>query len=503
MTLTARVSVFFLAVLAAVLMGFSGALFWLTRVHLYRQVDERLESAIQTLAAAAEEDGPLMEWEPKDRRLTLGQADTIQEVRWLVSGRQNEVIDSSPNLASNNFLADRLSELENSTVSVSVVQHQGETWRLIQRCLSSSETVHSPDSPATPNSKGRHPILILTAALSLKPTQATLWNLAATSITLSVGLWMLAALAGRWLCRRALVPVTLMAQTARTMNGAHLDRRLPSPDTHDELEDLSHAFNDLLNRLQESFERQQRFTGDASHQLRTPLTSMLGQMEVALRRGRSADDYRHVLNQVNEQAGRLHQIVEMLLFLARADAEAQFPQGEKLYLTVWLRDHLKARSGHKRADDLRLESSEKEPLWVLAQPALLGQLVDNLLDNACKYSQPGSPITLRVSREEQSVLLTVKDKGQGISADDIGHVFEPFYRSSEMRQKGIGGIGLGLSVARRIASAFGGSIEVKSEPGSGTEFVLRFPDPTDVTHDMNSSACHNGPIVENRDRMQA
>jgi signal transduction histidine kinase len=294
-----------------------------------------------------------------------------------------------------------------------------------------------------------------------------------------------------------------MAQTARSMNGAHLDRRLPSPDTHDELEDLSHAFNDLLNRLQESFERQQRFTGDASHQLRTPLTSMLGQIEVALRRGRSADDYRHVLNQVSEQAGRLHQIVEMLLFLARADAEAQFPQGEKLYLTVWLGDHLKARSGHKRADDLRLESSEKEPLWVLAQPALLGQLVDNLLDNACKYSQPGSPITLRVSREEQSVLLTVKDKGQGISADDIGHVFEPFYRSSEMRQKGIGGIGLGLSVARRIASAFGGSIEVKSEPGSGTEFVLRFPDPTDVTHDMNSSDCHNGPIVENRDRIQA
>jgi signal transduction histidine kinase len=287
------------------------------------------------------------------------------------------------------------------------------------------------------------------------------------------------------------------------MNGAHLDRRLPSPDTHDELEDLSHAFNDLLNRLQESFERQQRFTGDASHQLRTPLTSMLGQMEVALRRGRSAEDYRHVLKQVNEQAGRLHQIVEMLLFLARPDAEAQFPQGEKLYLIVWLGDHLKAWSGHNRAADLRLESSEKEPLWVLAQPALLGQLVDNLLDNACKYSQPGSPITLRVSREEQSVLLAVKDKGRGISADDIGHVFEPFYRSSEVRQKGIGGIGLGLSVARRIANALGGSIEVKSEPGSGTEFVLRFPDPTGLTGDINSSVCQNGPIVENGDRIQA
>src|SRR5205823_5591551 len=145
---------------------------------------------------------------------------------------------------------------------------------------------------------------------------------------ISGGLWLLAAFLGRWLSRRALVPVTSMARAARAIDPSDLNQRLPDPGSRDEVHDLAASFNDLLSRYQEAFARQARFTGDASHQLRTPLTAILGEVEVALRRERSIEDLRAALQKVKGRAAHLGQIVEMLLFLARADAEAITPHLE-------------------------------------------------------------------------------------------------------------------------------------------------------------------------------
>ena len=133
------------------------------------------------------------------------------------------------------------------------------------------------------------------------------------------------------------------------MSAADLDRRLPLAGTGDELDDLSRAFNGLLDRVGESFERQRRFTGDASHQLRTPLTAMLGQAEVALRHDRDPAEYRRVLESVRGQAQHLRRIVEALLFLARADAEARRPELERIDLAAWAAEHLTTWAGHERA----------------------------------------------------------------------------------------------------------------------------------------------------------
>src|SRR5439155_4762880 len=138
----------------------------------------------------------------------------------------------------------------------------------------------------------------------------------------SLGIWLLALFLGRAMSRRALRPLSSMACSARAMDASDRGQRLPSATAGDELEDLARAFNGLLNRLQEAFERQRRFTGDASHQLRTPLTAMLGQIDVALRRDRQADDYRRTLDLVHGQASHLRKIVEALLFLTRADLDA-------------------------------------------------------------------------------------------------------------------------------------------------------------------------------------
>jgi signal transduction histidine kinase len=238
---------------------------------------------------------------------------------------------------------------------------------------------------------------------------------------------------------------------------------------------LGRAFNDLLDRLGESFERQRRFTGDASHQLRTPLAAMLGQIEVALRRERPPEEYRQILTLLRSQADNLREIVEALLFLARADAEARLPELETVDLAKWVKEHYSRWGGDVRFRDLRVDPSSRGPLWVKAQPALLGQLLDNLWSNACKYSEAGAPILVRTEQGPEANFLLVQDAGKGIAPEDLPHVFEPFYRSPRERRLGLAGIGLGLAVARRIATALGGTLAVESRMGEGSRFTLRLP----------------------------
>ena len=448
MTLAARLSWFFLAALALALLGFSIGLYVLAHVHLHRQLDDRLQAALNTLAAAAEVEPDCIEWEPKDRRLIVGTEGG--SIRWVVRNDRGQWVDGSSDAEAADFFG-------------------GERWRRLQKRVQPEKAARRLLGPK------EHAALVLTVAGSQAPLRATLRQLALVLAGLSLGLWASAAFLGRRLCRRALGPVTNMARAARAITALDLGQRLPGAGTGDELDELGQAFNELLARLQESFERQWRFTGDASHQLRTPLTAMLGQVEVALRRDRDPAEYRRVLGLVRGQAVYLRQIVEMLLFLARADAEARAPDLERIDLRLWLAGHLLSWAAHARAADLSVETGEGQ-LWAWIHPALLGQAVDNVLDNACKYSDPGTPVTVRAWSEGEAVCLGVEDRGRGIEAEDLPRVFESFYRARGARLSRSGGVGLGLAVAARIVASFGGRIEAKSEPGRGTLFTIRLRD---------------------------
>jgi len=481
MSLTTRLSVFFLAALAVVLAGFSTTLFLLARTYLHRQVDERLEFALETLSTAVETAPQGVEWEPDERRLSLGRDDGPEQVRWVVCDSHGHVVDRSRNSAGDDFLLECSWRMLSDPASFHEERSQGVPWRMSQRRV--PEFIPSGERDLRPvvgsdDAERReqfYPALSLTAGMSLEPIRVTLRNLAVALSALSLALWLLAAFFGRWLCRRALAPVSEMAEAARAMGSVERDHRLPVAARGDELEDLGRAFNDLLNRLDESFERQRRFTGDASHQLRTPLTGMLGQIEVSLRRDRSPQEYRQTLELIHGQAGQLRAIVESLLFLARADAEARLPDLETIDLNAWLRGHVAHWAEHPRAHDLRKEIPSNEPIWVRVQTSLLGQLLDNLLDNACKYSEAGTPITVRLAIGADNATLVVEDAGRGIAPEDLPHVFEPFYRSPRDRQRGATGIGLGLAVARRIATALGGTLEVESRLGEQSQFKLELP----------------------------
>jgi len=472
MSLTARLSAFFLAALAVVLIGFSTALFVLARAYLHRRIDERLASAVDTLAAVVEFKANGLEWEPQERRLSIGE-EAGEPLRWAVRDGEGRLVPGGAAQGTEAFW--RAEEFGATKEGGHTVSHDGQRWRVLCRRLEPDRKGTGGKGSVQEDDSLLHDILVVTVAVPLRGVEATLHTLAATLAGLSLGVLTVAAVLGPWLSRRALRPLTLMAEAARSMSAADLNERLPAAQTADELEDLCRAFNDLLGRVQEAFERQRRFTGDASHQLRTPLTVMLGQLEVALRRPRLAEEYREALAVARGQADHLRRIVEMLLFLARANAEAHLPELERTELGAWLAGHLESWVGNPRGRDLHVEAEHGPPRWVRVQPALLGQLLDNLLDNACKYSEPGTPITVRVGGDAAFATLAVEDAGSGIEATDLPHVFEPFYRSEAARRRGRGGAGLGLAVASRVAGALGGTLEVQSEPGRGSRFVLRLP----------------------------
>ncbi len=477
MTLTNRVSVFFLSALALVLIGFSIVLFALAHSFLHQQVHECLDTALNTVASAIEEKPDGLEWEPANRTIVLDFSLLGTEAVWLVADEQGNAVDRSESNGLDRFLAETSPSFTFPFNQQSSTIWETSSWRGGQRWIVSDASqirVSSPDKALRPEQM-RYRSLSVTAGMSLIPVRAALQKLAVTLIATSLCLWLAFFFVGRMVCRRALLPLTTMAEAVDEISADDLSLRLPPVASKDELDQLGRAFNRLFERLQVAFERQNRFASEASHQLRTPLTALLGHIEVALRRERSVQEYQSTLATVQARAMRLSQVVEALLFLARTDAEGRLPSPERLSLSNWLAEHLESWSTHRRAKDLKLIVSDTEPCEINSHPVLLGELIDVLIDNACKYSDAGSSIAIRVVCDKTAANISVEDHGVGIDDLDFMQLFVPFYRSEEARRRGIEGIGLGLSIAKRIAELFGGTLTVSTRFGAGSCFTIRLP----------------------------
>ncbi len=478
MSLAFRLGAFFLVALALLLGGFSVALYLLARAQLRQHLDERLANVQDALASAAEIEPDAIEWRPAlQRSMDLAPAGEAP-ISWAAFDEHGNLLDRS---GAADF-SQALRALPQGGRVRRSLRLGDDRWRVAVHHLRPAQ---SPGERATgrrragprhgESSVSVHASLTLVTGAREVIMESALVRVGFTLAGLSTLLWFLAAAAGLFVGRRVLSPVTRMASTAASMTANDRTQRLPSPGTRDELEVLADSFNGLLGRLHEALERQERFTGDASHQLRTPLTALISEIELARRRDRPPEEYRRVLDSILGDAVRLRQIVESLLFLARSDAESERPALESVELSLWLRDHLCHWENHPRAGDLHCETLEESPAWVKIHPPLLSQLVDNLLDNACKYSNPGTPVVIRLVHEPGAVALSVEDQGMGIEPLDLPHLFDPFFRSARARLRGTTGSGLGLSVVQRIAQTFGGRVTAESELGSGSRFVVHIP----------------------------
>jgi heavy metal sensor kinase len=284
-----------------------------------------------------------------------------------------------------------------------------------------------------------------------------------------------ASLGGVFLAGRALSPIDRITRLARRISaedlGQRLDLRLPD----DEVGRLAYTFDEMIARLDEAFRRQRQFTADASHELRTPMTVIKGQIEVALQRERDPQAYRRVLQAVNEEVDRMIRLVGSLLTLARADA-GQIPIAlEPVSLPDVVGaaiEQVRPLAGQRRVD---LQISSSRPVTLRADDDLVLQLLLNLLDNAIKYTAAGGEVTVGWNADGRDVELWVRDTGSGIAQEHLPHLFDRFYRVDKARSRAEGGTGLGLSICRWIAEAHGGSISVDSSLGKGSTFTVWLP----------------------------
>lgn len=289
------------------------------------------------------------------------------------------------------------------------------------------------------------------------------------------------SLGGYWLAGRALAPVDEITRLAREIEASQLSRRLPAPPVQDEIGRLVETFNQMIGRLEGSFEGMKRFTADASHELRSPLATLQGTVEVALSQPREPDEYRAALRSVGEEVERLRRIVEDLLVLARADARRLPLEREPVRLDVITGEVAESLAEQSAAAGVRLAVTAVRPVTVLGDERWLRQLVFNLAENAIKFTAAAPPVgrdpevRLAVSTDD-GVSLSVLDSGPGIPEEDLGRVFERFYRADSARTQGpAGGFGLGLSIAAWVVQAHGGTIQALRRREGGTEMRVRLP----------------------------
>ncbi len=300
-----------------------------------------------------------------------------------------------------------------------------------------------------------------------------------TMIVRGLAILLLAPLGGYILALRATRPIAWIIATAARLQPSRLDERLPIRGTGDELDQLSQTINGLLDRIADYIDRNREFVANAAHELRSPLAAIRSSVEVALNRQRSPEEYATLLGEVMEECQYLSNLVNRLLILAEGDAGRLGARNQTARLDKIVRESLDMFEAVAEAHEVPLQASPLPPALVPGDEFHLRQVVRNLLDNAIKFSLPGKRIrvALHVEAPARRAVLTVEDEGIGISAQDLPHIFERFYRGDKARQRlpGRASSGLGLSICQTIVQALEGSIEVASVAGQGSLFKVTLP----------------------------
>jgi signal transduction histidine kinase len=464
MKLTTRVSAFFLSALAVILIGNSLLLYGVARSYLEHHFDEQLNSLLHILVAAAEVEIDDVKFESTDHFVIQDAYGEPDDIFWLVYSEEGQVVAHSDNYhtASGKTVAESVSSLVNA------IEITKPGWRLVRHHLAAPEP-----KPASERSDLEHAALTIVVARNLEPLRRALFWLAVALIVLPLICWLIAALLGRRFCERALKPIRQMADEVRIIDVHDTRARLDVQPTRDELEELGVTFNELLDQLFQEYEHQRRFAGNTAHQLRTPLTVMQGQVDVALRRSRSVEEYQETLTTVSQATTSLSQTVEALLFLARPAGDQPIPDYQRTDLSLWLPQYLEHWKNSPRWNDISLETEAS--LVCKTSPTLLAQIMEILISNALKYSESGTSVEILVRRKAALIVLEVKDQGMGIAAEDREAIFEPFFRTRQARQQASPGTGLGLALARHIATALEGRLACVDDPGMETRFQLSLP----------------------------
>jgi heavy metal sensor kinase len=307
---------------------------------------------------------------------------------------------------------------------------------------------------------------------TIAPELAELRRTALMLTSVGAGILLLGLAGGWWLASRAIRPIEDISATAVKISGGDLSQRINIGETESELGRLASVLNSTFARLDAAFAQQQQFTSDAAHELRTPVSVMLTQTQTTLNRERSAAEYRETLESCQRAAQRMRRLIESLLELARLDAGQQQMKYLRFDLAQTARDCVRLVEPIAESRHVKIVC-EAPPLECVGDSERLGQVITNLLTNAITYNKENGEVRVNGETRNGSVILTVSDTGVGISAKDLPHVFDRFYRADSSRTSG--NTGLGLAISKAIVEAHGGVIEVSSQSEVGTVFTVRLP----------------------------
>ncbi|MFQ5899945.1 MAG: sensor histidine kinase [Thermodesulfobacteriota bacterium] len=342
------------------------------------------------------------------------------------------------------------------------------------------ETIHS---------RGRYPIRIITYPVmergktinfvqigtSLETIQDTLNTLlyllyASASISL-----IFAGIVGWLLANRALRPVAEITKTARRIGAENLNQRLEVRNPGDEIGRLAETFNDMISRLESSFDRIKQFTADVSHEIKTPITILKGETEIALKTEKTVEGFKSVLVSNLEEINRMTHVIEGLLFLSRRDSGIKDITTEEIDMDDLLKEKYQQAILLAKNKEIKVILVRNDPVRVKGNPIRLRQLLLNLIENAVKYTPKTGEITLSLEKSAGFARIVVSDTGIGVAREDLPYLFDRFFRVDKARSREEGGSGLGLSICKGIVNSHNGSIEVKSRPGKGSKFIIHLP----------------------------
>ncbi len=464
-TIKFKLTFWYVVILGIILTTFSLFLYFTLSDSLHRGLDNKIKTTAEVIASSM--------------RSPLGGGPTIADVDRIMTehfgirplGRFVQVLDESGRVGG------KSTNLRNVKIPISV-----QTLREAARGRVTFETIKG---------MGKYPLRVVTLPIiengrmvgivqvgsSVEGVVEALHQLFLILLIAVPAALLVTSVGGLFLANKALRPVDEITQTARRIGFGDLSQRIRMKRVNDEIGRLAATFDEMIAKLEESFQQVKRFTADASHELKTPLTILRGEVEVGLKKKRDLGEYRRILTSNLEEIDRMSLIVEDLLTLSRADMGELKMEREKVDLSRLARGVWEDLQLLARGKGVLLKFMDDGFTKVDGAPLRLRQLILNLVENGIKYTPSGGEVELMVKGDRGSgvVRLEVSDTGVGIAQEDLERVFDRFFRVDKARSRETGGTGLGLSICKWIAQAHQGQIEVQSELGKGSTFTVTIP----------------------------
>jgi len=280
---------------------------------------------------------------------------------------------------------------------------------------------------------------------------------------------------GWFLARKSLQPVDQITRTAREISSLNLSKRIPPNEIDDEIGRLITTFNEMIDRLQKSFEQTKQFSVSASHELRTPLTILRGEIEVALKSNKTPEEYVNTLKSLLDEVVRMSSIIDSLFNLTKSDAGQTDVHFEIINLDTLVMELYEDSEHLAKNKNISILLNKMDEVKIRGDKVKLRQLFLNLIDNAIKYNNEFGKVEISLYKENKTAIFVITDTGIGIPKESINKIFERFYRVDKARSRELGGSGLGLAIAKWIVDLHKGTIEVNSELGKGSTFIIKFP----------------------------